>query len=117
MLRLPSDNYEPYDLDDNAHVADFNFERYEGDTRGFPTLQENWESVIAIPTFNDGELTQLSLHPIDLAYGQPPQVRGRPLLADDDLGEKIIGDLQRLSEPYGTEIEMRRGVGYVVLDN
>ena len=117
LLRLPSGNYEAYDLDDNAHVADFNFERYDDDTKGFPALQTNWESVIAIPTFNDGKLTELRLHPIDLAFGQPPQVRGRPLLADEELGEKIIGDLQRLSEPYGTTIEMRRGVGYVKLDN
>lgn len=117
LLRLPSGNYESFDLDDNSHVADFNFERYEGDTKGFPALQTNWESVIAIPTFNDGKLTALSLHPIDLAYGQPPQVRGRPLLADEELSEKIIGDLQRLSEPYGTTIEMRRGIGYVQLEN
>ncbi len=43
-------------------------------------------------------------------------MRGRPVLANEELGEKIIGDLQRLSEPYGTEITMRRGVGYVQLN-
>lgn len=113
LLRLPSDNYERYDLDGNAHVADFNDARYENDTEGFPTLVENWQSVIAVPTFRGGNLAELQLYPINLAYGAPRQVRGRPLLADSDLGEKIIGDLQRLSEPYGTTIEMRRGVGYV----
>jgi poly-gamma-glutamate synthesis protein (capsule biosynthesis protein) len=54
LLRLPSDNYERYDLDGNAHVADFNDARYENDTEGFPTLVENWESVIAVPTFRGG---------------------------------------------------------------
>lgn len=115
LLRLPSDNYEEYDLDDGAHVADFNGARYENDTTGFPTLVENWESVIAEPTFRGGELSELKLYPISLGYGAPPQVRGRPLLAKRELGEKIIGDLQRLSEPYGTEIEFRRGIGIVKL--
>jgi len=117
LLRLPSENYEALDLGENSHVADFNMARYDDDTKGFPALQTNWESVIAVPTFNDGELTALALHPIDLAYGRPAHVRGRPLLAKDDLGRKIIADLVRLSEPYGTTIEMRRGVGYVQLGN
>lgn len=116
LLRLPSGNYEAFDLGDNSHVADFNDRRYDGDTRGFPWLVANWHSVIAVPTFNDGELTELALHPIDLGYGKPAHVRGRPLLANDELSEVVIDEVNRLSEPYGTEIEMRRGVGYVVLD-
>lgn len=117
LLRLPNGNYEAYDLDENAHVADFNDARYSDDTRGFPAVPEIWESVIAVPTFNNLRLTELKLYPISLGYGQPRQVRGRPLFADEELGRKIIGDLQRLSEPYGTTIEMRRGIGYVNLDN
>ena len=72
---------------------------------------------MAVPTFRDQRLDELALYPIDLGHGLPRQVRGRPLLANDELGEKIIADLQRLSEPYGTTIEVRRGVGYVQLDN
>jgi poly-gamma-glutamate synthesis protein (capsule biosynthesis protein) len=115
LLRLPSDNYARYDLDGNAHVADFNAARYENDTKGFPSLPGIWEAVIAVPVFVGEELTELALHPITLGHGQPVQVRGRPLLAGGDLAEKIIGDLQRLSEPFGTEITMRRGVGYVTV--
>ncbi len=115
LLRLPSDNYERYDLDGNAHVADFNDARYENDTEGFPTIIANWESVIALPTFRGGKLQALHLYPISLGYGAPRQVRGRPLFAERELAEKIIGDLQRLSKPYGTEIEFRRGIGIVNL--
>ena len=116
-MRLPSGNYERYDLDGNAHVADFNDARYKNDTEGFPAIPEIWEAVIAVPKFRNRELVELALHPISLGFGEPRQVRGRPLFADDELGEKIINDLRRLSEPYGTEIEMRRGVGYVKLDD
>ena len=115
LLRLPADNYQRYDLGDDAHVADFNDARYEKDSKGFPTLPEIWESVIAMPTFKGHELTELKLYPISLGFGQPRQVRGRPLLADQALAEKIIDDLRERSAPYGTEIQMRRGVAYVVL--
>ena len=115
LLRLPSDNYEKYDLDGNAHVADFDDARYENDTEGFPTIVENWESVIAVPTFRGGNLSKLQLYPISLGYGAPRQVRGRPLFAHRELAEKIIGDLRELSKPYGTEIEFRRGIGIVKL--
>ncbi len=113
LLRLPQDNYARYDLDEHAHVADFNAARYENDTKGFPSLPGIWEAVIAVPGFVDGELTELALHPITLGYGLPAHVRGRPLLAKGELAEKIIGDLERLSAPFGTEITERRGIGYV----
>ncbi|MGI9261502.1 MAG: CapA family protein [Woeseiaceae bacterium] len=117
LQRLPSDNYERYNLDELSHVADFNAARYENDSTGFPALQENWEAIIAVPTFASGQLSELALYPIDLGFGKPSQVRGRPILADDELGQKIMDDLERLSAPYGTEFEFRRGVGYVKLDN
>jgi poly-gamma-glutamate synthesis protein (capsule biosynthesis protein) len=65
--------------------------------------------------FQNRVLAELALYPIDLGFGQPRTIRGRPILANEELAEKIIGDLVRLSEPYGTEIEMRSGVGYVKL--
>ena len=34
--RLPEDNYLALDLDERAHVADFNDKRYENDSKGFP---------------------------------------------------------------------------------
>ena len=115
LLRLPSANYERYDLGEDAHVADFNDARYENDSKGFPALPEIWESVIALPTFRGHELTELKLYPISLGYGQPRQVRGRPLFAERKLGEKIIADLSERSAPYGTEIRMKGGVAFVVL--
>jgi poly-gamma-glutamate synthesis protein (capsule biosynthesis protein) len=68
-----------------------------------------------MPVFRSGELSAIELHPIILGYGTPPTVRGRPLLARGQLAEKIIGDLQRLSKPYGTEIVFRDGMGVVTV--
>ena len=113
LLRLPADNYERYDLGPDNHVADFNASRYRNETTGFPVNREIWESVIAVPTFLDGELIELALHPITLGFGEPAWVRGRPMLARGELGQKILNDLIERSAPYGTQIDVRDGVAYV----
>lgn len=117
LLRLPFDNYDPYDqgYDLNQGVADFNNARYANETRGFPTNREIWESVVALPTFENGRLLSLELHPITLGFGQPAQIRGRPMFADRELGRKIIQDLIDRSEPHGTRVEWdaTRGIGVV----
>lgn len=113
LLRLPAENYARYDLGADDHVADFNAARYRNETTGFPVNREIWESVVAMPTFRDGELTELALHPITLGFGRPAWIRGRPMLARGELATKILNDLVERSAPYGTRIEVRDGVGYV----
>jgi poly-gamma-glutamate synthesis protein (capsule biosynthesis protein) len=113
LLRLPAENYAAYDLGLDNHVADFNAARYRNETTGFPANPEIWESVIARPSFSDGELTELALHPITLGFGEPAWVRGRPMLARGELAQKILDDLIERSAPYGTQIDVREGVGFV----
>lgn len=114
LLRLPSENYEQLGLGPDAHVADFNDRRYSGDTRGFPADRLIWESVVAVPRFNGKELVELALYPISLGFGAPRTQRGRPMLADPDLGRKILEDVRKLSDAFGTKIEVRNGTGYIV---
>ncbi|MEO1080224.1 MAG: CapA family protein [Pseudomonadota bacterium] len=116
LLRLPYDNYARYDLGENAHLADFNDKRYKNDSTGFPANPEIWESVVAVPVFENKELVELALHPITLGFGLPRQVRGRPMFAQGELGAKIINDLKERSAPFGTRIVARGGVGYVELE-
>ena len=111
--RLPQENYASYDLGPDSHVADFNARRYRNDTSGFPANPEIWESVVAVPRWEGGRLVEVALHPITLGFGQPGWVRGRPMLADAELGAKILGDLIERSRPFGTQIDVRDGVGYV----
>ncbi len=115
LLRLPSENYEPYNLPADAHVNDFNDARYDSDKSGFPADRLIWEAVVAVPTFRGEQLTALAFHPITLGFGAPRSVRGRPLYAGGALGEKILGDLTRLSGAMGTTITVRDGIGYADL--
>ncbi len=111
LLRLPYENYETYGLGPDSHVADFNDERYDMDRRSFPANREVWESVIALPRWDDGKLIELTLHPIGLGFGTPRWERGRPMLADGELDAKIIEDLRIRSIPFGTVIVLENGVG------
>jgi len=113
LLRLPSENYEPYALGADAHVADFNDRRYENDQTGFPADRLIWEAVVAVPRFDGRQLRELALHPITLGFGGGRTARGRPMLAEGALGQKILADMERLSKPFGTTITTREGVGYV----
>lgn len=116
LQRLPYENYERYGLDENNHVSDFNSTRYKNDSIGFPSSPKVWESVIAVPACKEGELSSITLHPITLGYGELRQVRGRPMLADEELGKKIIDDLIELSKPYDTIISWNGQTGVVKLN-
>ncbi len=115
VLRQPQENYDSQGLGLDARVGEFNLKRTGGDTRSYPATREPWESVIALPKFTDDKLVEISLVPITLGFGNPPGLRGRPLLASPENANKIIADLVRMSAPLGTKIENRNGVGYVVL--
>lgn len=115
LLRYPTDNYEEQSLDGDAQPNDYLNKRYNFDKSGFPADRLIWESVVAMPRFDGGRLAELALHPISLGFGAPRQVRGRPLLADAALAQKILNDLATLSTPFGTAIDVRDGIGYVRL--
>lgn len=117
LQRLPYENYKSLDLGEDKGLSDFNDARYKNDTTGFPANPKIWQSVVAMPVFSGGRLTELKLHPISLGFGKARQVRGRPMLADRELAGKIIGDLRKLSAAFGTEIDDESGVGVVRLSS
>lgn len=72
-------------------------------------------SVVAVCSFEDGgRLTELQLHPVVMT-GKPTSQSGRPLLADAEMGKKVIDYLAELSAPFGTMIEFQGGTGHVKL--
>lgn len=115
LLRQPPENYQPFEMPMISGVGDFNDQRTDNGSRGFPADPMVFESVVAMPTFVGERMTELKLHPISLGYGQPRSKRGRPVMADPALSKKIIEDLQKFSQPYGTRIEFGDGLGVVAL--
>ncbi len=115
LLRLPDENYQRYGMGPDQHLGDYNARRSRNGTAGFPARASVWESVIAVPVWKEGVLQSIKIYPIDLGFGTSVTVRGRPMMADEELGKKIISDLNQLSEPYGTKIEWDNGIGVIRL--
>lgn len=113
LTHLPSDSYELYNLSHDDTVADSLDTKSMKGTRGYITIPEVWETVIPLWTMEAGELKELKLYPVELGFGQPRSQIGTPVLSDHDT---VLHKLQKLSEPYGTQIVIDGTVGRVVLD-
>lgn len=83
-------------------------------------LPIEWDDgVVAVTRFEDGVLTGIELHP--LVHGQLTNETesgegALPKVAPPAEAGRILEHLRRVSEPFGTGIEVREGVGYVELD-
>ncbi|MFQ5849663.1 MAG: CapA family protein [Candidatus Binatia bacterium] len=110
---FPAEAYERFDLDEKATPADFLDARTDRDTKGHPGDPLYWENIVAVCHFGRKRLDEIRLYPIDQGHGRPRAQRGRPVLADGTVGNRIIERLQRLSRTYGTEITNRNGLGII----
>jgi poly-gamma-glutamate capsule biosynthesis protein CapA/YwtB (metallophosphatase superfamily) len=104
MTAFPSDSYERFDLRAEATPADFLDARTDGDRRGHPSEPAFWESVLATCQFENRRPIRIVLYPLDCGYGRPRAQRGRPLLANSQIGQIVIDRIERLSAPLGTKI-------------
>jgi poly-gamma-glutamate capsule biosynthesis protein CapA/YwtB (metallophosphatase superfamily) len=88
-------------------------EGYEASRTG--ELYMRWfETLLAFCTFRQKELTELKIYPL-ISYHESRAQRGRPILAEEEPGKKIIDYVSECSKQWGTKIEFKEGVGYVEL--
>lgn len=115
---LPADMYDRYGVAQDSLPGYLQDRRIERSGSGsFVRNSVIWESVIAVPEFVKGELDKIVLYPIELGFEEPRTHRGRPRLANAELGRKIIEGLAEISELYGTTIEYdsERNAGIISL--
>ena len=88
-----------------------------------------WSSCVLQAEMKAGKLSKLFLHPVEMGRestkdatqtrrtgkGDHPLTEGRPMLAKGEDAVRIVDRYRRLSEPYGTKIEIRDGVGVIDL--
>lgn len=113
LRHIPANPYERFGLDPYATPSDFFDKRSGNDTKGHAAMPESLQSVVAVCEFNERNLREIKLYPVELGFGRPRSQRGRPLLADAGLGEKILARVARLSERYGTQIQQIEGRGII----
>ncbi|MFK4380930.1 CapA family protein [Bradyrhizobium sp. USDA 223] len=74
-----------------------------------------YESVVAVSRFEQNQLAELRLYPIELGYSKRFADRGVPRLAPATEANVILERLQKLSEPFGTAIAIENDVGVIRL--
>lgn len=74
-----------------------------------------WQSYVPRLTYQGGKLSEIEIFPISLGFGQSVDRRGTPRLARGQEATDILTRLARLSEPYGTRIDVEGEVARVRL--
>ncbi|RWG76375.1 MAG: CapA family protein [Mesorhizobium sp.] len=74
-----------------------------------------WESIVARSQFKQNQLAELRLYPIELGRLRRFADRGVPRLVNQEEAKTILERLQKLSEPFGTEIAIENDVGVIRL--
>ena len=115
MIPQPTDLYRTFGLGLDALPSEVFDARSDHDRKNWPAEPKDWESVVADVLFHNGSPVQINLTPISLGYGLKRPDRGYPRLADAATETKILQRLQKLSEPYGTNIVIANGIGTIVI--
>jgi poly-gamma-glutamate capsule biosynthesis protein CapA/YwtB (metallophosphatase superfamily) len=108
----PSDIFDRFDVDPRTTtlpelLTARNAQEFAG--------TEFFESAIAVTCFNDGQLAEIRLYPLDLGTRSSGGDRGVPAMADAVVGQRILERLQKLSEPFGTKISIEGNIGFIRL--
>lgn len=108
----PADAYMNKGMPLDTKVGAYMNERSQGGTRGYGVQEWIWKSVMAGFTMEDGRITQVQLHPVELGQHKSRGQKGKPVLTHD---ENTLAYLAGLSKPYGTAVRVENGVGYIDL--
>lgn len=121
-LRTPvgADMYEVYGKDPRVDTdAEVTVDEV---AKGYPTAEGIvgsqsdtlfYESVVAVSRFEQNQLAELRLHPIELRRLNRFANRGVPRLAPAAQAVAILERLQKLSAPFGTQIDIENDVGVI----
>lgn len=110
--RFPASVYAGHGLGDDATPADLD------DAGMFDKLRTERrysESILPICEFDSGGLDSVTLYPLDLGVGREGPHQGYPGIATGKTATQILDRVSKLSEPFGTTIEISEERGYISL--
>lgn len=111
--RQPADFFDIYNLGPDNTPSDGWAARSKNGTSGLVVNRKVFESVITRFVVEDGAIKQVELLPITLGFEKTRSRKGRPELASISDGERILQDLQKLSDEFNTQITIKDGNGYI----
>ncbi|MEY9104620.1 hypothetical protein ABH999_000816 [Bradyrhizobium yuanmingense] len=74
-----------------------------------------YESIVTVSRFEQNQVAELRLYPIEPGFSSRLADRGMPSLAPMPTANAILERLQELSKPFGTQITIDNGVGVIKL--
>ena len=102
IIRFPAEMYDKHGLGPDATVKDL-WPVWETGM-GLSSKRKTFEAFCSVLDFDGGRLERIRLLPLDLQFDAPPEIRGRPRLADAALGRRIIEEVAVLSRKRGTVV-------------
>lgn len=108
----PYDAYVNKKMPLDTKVGAYMSQRSKNGTVGYGVLEEIWRAVMGAWTIEEGKVTQVQLYPISLDIEAKRPHKGVPHLLHTN---EVLEYLASLSEPFGTKIEIKEGVGYINL--
>lgn len=106
---LPPDFKEQYKVPINATAEEALNARSQGGKVGLHTDIANYLSVIPYFEIEDGKVSNIRLTPIELGFEMDDEIKGLPHIADKESAAKILSQLRKISEEYGTVFEKDGG--------
>jgi len=87
-------------------------------SKGWTDKHEYWQTVTPVVTFKGDSIYEIKLIPVNLLFGKPKGVRGRPVLANRQTGRAIISNITTLSKPNNVQIRYKEeeNVGIVQIE-
>jgi hypothetical protein len=76
----------------------------------------NLVALVAQSTYQDGVLREVRLFPVDLGVDRAQRAWSKMSIAQTpsrELATRILTDVQKFSEPFGTKISIENGVGVI----
>jgi len=113
ITSVPAEAYRRFQLGQEATPADFLDARSANGKKGHAAQPGFWESIIVTCCFEAGEFSHAIIDPIELGFDQPRSRRGRPMLAPEEEGARILARIARLSLRYDADIKIIDGRGYL----
>jgi poly-gamma-glutamate capsule biosynthesis protein CapA/YwtB (metallophosphatase superfamily) len=109
LRHVPAYPFDRFGLDPRSTPSEFFDHRTANGTKGHPASPEFWQSMAVLCRFGKRQLKDIKIYPVDMGFGRARAQRGRPVLADAKLGKVILDRVARLSEAYGTRVELHDG--------
>ncbi|TIL64206.1 CapA family protein [Mesorhizobium sp.] len=123
-LRTPvgADMFEAYGKDPRIDTdADVTVDE---EAKGYPSAEGflealsepvYYQSVVTVSRFEQNELAELRLYPVELGFSKRFANRGVPQLVTGLPARAILERLQKLSKPFGTQVIIENNLGVITL--